>query len=108
MPDRFWWALHLLRGGPDPVASIREVVDSGTAVCIVLGPDEWPGIGRGRTHELRRLARTGVFEIAFVPTLDHSFHVASGRAEALTVLDEWVLGVPPGGSRLAPEVRTIR
>ena len=34
-------------GGTDPVASIREVVDSGAAVCIVLGPDEWPGIGRG-------------------------------------------------------------
>lgn len=108
MPDRAWWVLQLLRGERDPVASIREVVDSGTAVCIVLGPDEWPGIGRGRTHELRKLARTGVLEIAFVPTLDHSFHVASGRAEALTVLDEWVLGVPPDGSRLAPGVRTIR
>jgi hypothetical protein len=108
LPDRAWWVLQLLKGGSDPVASIREVVDSGTAVCIVLGPDEWPGIGRGRTHELRKVARSGVFEIAYVPTLDHSFHVASGRSEALEVLDEWVLGTGPGGSLLAPDVTTIR
>ena len=76
LPDRVWWVLQLIKGGPDPVASIREVVDSGAAVCVVLGPDEWPGIGRGRTHEFRRLARSGVLAIAFVPTLDHSFHVA--------------------------------
>ena len=90
------------------MASIREVVDSGAAVCIVLGPDEWPGIGRGRIHELRDVARSGVFEIAYVPTLDHSFHVASGRSEALVVLDEWVLGTGSGGSALTPEVKTIR
>jgi dienelactone hydrolase len=108
MPDRAWWVLQLLKGGRDPVDSIREVVESGAAVCIVLGPDEWPGIGRGRTHELRQVARSGIFEIAYVPTLDHSFHVASGRSEALTVLDEWVLGTGPDGSSLAPDVKTIR
>ncbi|HEY4928041.1 MAG TPA: oligosaccharide flippase family protein [Acidimicrobiales bacterium] len=107
LPDRAWWALQLIKGGPDPVASVREVVDSGAAVCIVLGPDEWPGIGRGRTHEFRRLARSGVLEIAFVPTLDHSFHVAQGRSEALVVLDEWVLGTGSGGSSLASDVSTI-
>jgi hypothetical protein len=100
--------VHRVTGGIDPVASIREVVDGGAAVCIVLGPDEWRGIGRGRIRELRRLARAGVVEIAFVPTLDHSFHVARGRSEALVVLDEWVLGTGPGGSVLAPEVTTIR
>ncbi|HEX7459189.1 MAG TPA: hypothetical protein VF279_01085, partial [Acidimicrobiales bacterium] len=42
LPDRAWWVLRWFTGGKDPVASIREVVDSGTAVCIVLGPDEWP------------------------------------------------------------------
>jgi len=108
MPDRAWWVLQRVKGGPNPVDSIREVVESGAAVCIVLGPDEWPGIGRGRVHELRNVARSGILEIAYVPTLDHSFHVASGRSAALSVLEEWVLGVGPGGSTLAPDVKTIR
>jgi hypothetical protein len=108
MPDRVWWVLQRVKGGRSPVDSIREVVESGAAVCIVLGPDEWPGIGRGRTHELRKVARSGIVEIAYVPALDHSFHVASGRSAALNVLDEWVLGTGPGGSTLASDVKTIR
>ena len=107
LPDRAFWLLQLWKGGRDPVDSFRKVVDHGAALCIVLGPDEWPGIGRGRTHELRKVARSGVFEIAYVSDLDHSFHVASGRNEALVVLDEWVLGTGPGGSALASDVRTI-
>jgi hypothetical protein len=103
-----WWVLQRVKGGRSPVDSIREVVESGAAVCIVLGPDEWPGIGRGRTHELRKVARSGIVEIAYVPALDHSFHVASGRSAALNVLDEWVLGTGPGGSTLASDVKTIR
>jgi len=107
LPDRAFWLLQLWKGGRDPVDAFRAVVDHGAALCIVLGPDEWPGIGRGRTHDLRKLARSGVFEIAYVPDLDHSFYVASGRDQALTVLDEWVLGTGPGGSALAADVRTI-
>jgi dienelactone hydrolase len=97
LPDRVWWAARLGSGGVDPVSPLRRVVDEGAAVLVVLGPDEWPGIGRGRTHELRRVAREGVFTIAYVPTLDHSFHVASGRRDALAVLDDWVLGTATGG-----------
>jgi len=108
LPDRAWWVLRWLASGIDPVASIREVVDCGAAVCIVLGPDEWPGIGRDRVHELRDVARSGVFEPAYGPPLDHRFHVASGRSEALVVLDEWVLGTGPAGSALAPVVKVIR
>jgi dienelactone hydrolase len=107
LPDRFWWAAHLGRGGSDPVDAFRRVVDSGASVCIVLGPDEWPGIGRGRTHELRRLSRSGVFAITYVPTLDHSFHVASGRRDALELLDQWVLGTGPDGPHRPPGTRTI-
>ncbi len=107
LPDRVWWAMQLMKRGSDPVASIREVVKSGAAVCIVLGPDEWPGIGRGRTHELRQVGRSGILEVAYVPTLDHSFHVARGRTEALAVLDEWVLGTGAGGSVTTPEAKTI-
>ena len=72
-------AAHVGRGGSDPVASLRHVVDAGASLLVILGPDEWPGIGRGRTHQYRRLAKRGVFAITYVPTLDHSFHVASGR-----------------------------
>ena len=107
LPDRVWWALRMGADGSDPVRSLRRVVDSGAAVCVVLGPDEWPGIGRGRVHELRRVAREGVFAIAYVPTLDHSFHVASGRRDALVVLDEWVLGTGADGSHVPAEVTTI-
>jgi hypothetical protein len=107
LPDRVWWVLRMGREGSDPVRSLRWVVDGGAAVCVILGPDEWPGIGRGRSHELRRVARGGVFAIRYVPTLDHSFHVASGRRDALAVLDEWVLGIGPGGSHVPAEVTTI-
>lgn len=107
LPDRVWWAAQLTTRGPDPVAALRRVVDDGAALLVVLGPDEWPGIGRGRTHELRRVAAAGVFTIAFVPTLDHSFHVASGRRDALVVLDEWVLGTGPDGPTTPMGTRTI-
>jgi len=107
MPDRVWWAAHLGRGGNDPVEALQRVVDSGAALYVVLGPDEWPGIGRGRTHELRRLARSGVFAITYVPTLDHSFHVASGRELAIAALDDWVLGTRTGRFDLPDEVSTI-
>jgi dienelactone hydrolase len=107
LPDRVWWASRLGHRGRDPVGSLRRVVDDGTAVLVVLGPDEWPGIGRGRAHELKRVAKHGVFTIAYVPTLDHSFHVASGRRDALVVLDEWVRGTRPDGPAMPEGIRTI-
>ncbi|MGD0880049.1 MAG: alpha/beta hydrolase [Acidimicrobiales bacterium] len=107
LPDRIWWAARLGRSGKDPVDALASVIDSGASLFVVLGPDEWSGIGRGRTHELRRLARSGVFAITFVPTLDHSFHVASGRKDALVVLDEWVLGTGAGGPASPRGTRTI-
>ncbi len=103
LPDRVWWLARVGRGGSDPVASLRHVVDAGASLLVILGPDEWPGIGRGRTHQYRRLAKRGVFAITYVPTLDHSFHVASGRRAALAVLNRWVLGTdgtgPPSDTR---------
>jgi alpha-beta hydrolase superfamily lysophospholipase len=107
LPDRVWWAARIGRGGKDPVDSFRRVVDGGTSLFVVLGPDEWPGIGRGRVHELRQVARSGVFAIAYVPTLDHSFHVASGRRAALDALDLWVLGTAPAGGAPPAGTKTI-
>ena len=107
IPDRAWWVANLLTHASHPVDAFQRVVDSGSSLCVVLGPDEWPGIGRGRKHELRRVARQGVFSIAMVPTLDHNFHVASGRREALVVLDEWVLGTGPAGRTTPPGVTVI-
>jgi len=107
LPDRFWWAARLGKPGKDPVPALQRVLESGSSLYVVLGPDEWPGIGRGRTHELRRLTRDGVFAITYVPTLDHSFHVASGRKDALAALDAWVLGTADGPPQLSPGVRTI-
>ena len=107
VPDRVWWLARIGKGGTDPVGAFQRVVDSGAALCVILGPDEWPGIGRGRVHELHRVARSGVFSITLVPTLDHSFHVATGRVGALVVLDEWVLGTGPTGATTPPESLTI-
>jgi hypothetical protein len=78
---------------------------SGWAVTTVSLSSAWPGIGLGRTREPRKLARSGILEIAYVPTLDHSFHVARGRAAALNVPEEWVLGTGPGRSTLAPDAK---
>ena len=97
IPDRVWWAANTLSHASRPVDALQRVVGSGSSLFVILGPDEWPGIGRGRRHELQRVARNGVFSMALVPNLDHNFHVASGRREALQVLDEWVLGSGPGG-----------
>jgi dienelactone hydrolase len=107
LPDRFWWAARLGTGGRDPVDAFCRVVDSGTSLYVVLGPDEWPGIGRGRTHELKRVARSGSFAITYVPTLDHSFHVSSGRRDALAMLDQWILGTGPGGLSIPRGTKTI-
>jgi len=97
IPDRVWWLANTLSHASRPVDALQRVVGSGASLFVVVGPDEWPGIGRGRKHELRRVARRGVFSLALVPNLDHNFHVASGRTEALQVLDEWVLGTGPSG-----------
>jgi len=107
LPDRFWWATRLGSGAKDPVEALSRVVDSGASLYIVIGPDEWPGIGRGRAHELKQVARSGSFAITYVPTLDHSFHVASGRRDALAMLDQWVLGTGPGGPDIPRGTKTI-
>ncbi len=107
IPDRAWWVANTLNRASHPVDAFGRVVDSGASLCVVLGPDEWPGIGRGRKHELRRVAKRGVFTIALVSTLDHNFHVASGRQGALVVLDEWVLGTDPAGRTIPPGVTVI-
>jgi len=107
IPDRAWWLANTLTHASRPVDALERVVDSGASLCVVLGPDEWPGIGRGRRHELREVATRGVFAIAMVPTLDHNFHVASGRREALVVLDEWVLGTASGRRTVPPGVDII-
>ncbi len=107
LPDRVWWLAGVGRGGGGPVAALRRVVDAGTSLLVVLGPDEWPGIGRGHVHEYHRLAREGVFAVTYVPTLDHSFHVASGRRAALAVLDRWVLGTDGDEVALPPGSRTV-
>ena len=60
-----------------------------------------------RIRRRRRVAAAGVFTIACVPTLDHSVHVASGRRDALVVLDEWVLGTGPDGPTTLMGTRTI-
>jgi hypothetical protein len=106
LPDRFWWATRL-GGNTDQVPALGRVVDSGASLFVVLGPNEWMEIGRGRTHELRKVARSGLFAISFVPTLDHSFHVSSGRRDAVALLDQWVLGTGPGGPVTPPGTKTI-
>ncbi len=107
IPDRIWWATRLGSNGKDPVEALSRVVDSGASLYIVIGPDEWPGIGRGRAHELKQVARSGSFAISYVPTLDHSFHVASGRRDALAMLNQWVLGTGPGGPETPRGTKTI-
>jgi len=101
IPDRAWWVANTLSHASRPVDALQRVVGSGASLFVVLGPDEWPGIGRGRRHELKRVARNGVFSLAMLPSLDHNFHVAAGRREAVQVLDEWVLGTGAAG-RTAP------
>ena len=107
VPDRVWSLARIGKGGTDPVGVFQRVVDSGAALCVVLGPDEWPGVGRGRVHKLRRVARSGVFSLTLLPTLDHSFHVATGREGALVILNEWVLGTGPTGPTTPPDSLTI-
>ncbi len=95
LPDRVWSLVNRFQGGDDTVEVFRRVMDSGTEVVVVCGPEEWRNIGRGRQAALRRLARTGRFHLWMVPTLDHAFHVAQGRETAVRLLGRWETGEGP-------------
>jgi pimeloyl-ACP methyl ester carboxylesterase len=61
----------------------------------------WPfkGVPFVRSIDVRRLKKTNVRQIEFVPGLDHGMHFADGRARAVEILDRHVLehfgGVTP-------------
>jgi len=94
LPDQFWTVANRIKGSDDPAEVFRRVVDSGVEVFIVCGPEEWRTVGRGRHAELRRMAETGRFHLAMIPTLDHAFHVADGRVAAVRLLGSWEMGKP--------------
>ncbi len=92
IPEAGWWVLNRFTGDHLAARTFATLVDRGTDVHVVCGVHEGQRIERGERAALGRLTATGRFSMTVVPTLDHNFHVASGRRHAIDLLNAQVLG----------------
>ncbi len=72
LPDGAWWVLNRLGVRRSPVESLQRLVDDGSDVMIIVGPDEAADIKRGAVHALRKLSRSDRFQFLVIDDLDHS------------------------------------
>ena len=72
LPDGAWWVFNRLGVRRSPVESLRRLVDDGSDVMIIVGPDEAADIKRGAAHALRKLSRSDRFQFVVIDDLDHS------------------------------------
>jgi hypothetical protein len=92
IPESGWWVLNRFTGDHLAARTFRQLVGKGTDVHVVCGVHEGQRIERGERGALGRLTATGHFSMSVVPTLDHNFHVASGRRHSVDLLNAQVLG----------------
>ena len=90
-----WRAWQQVAVGQAPLAVPASLVRAGIDVLLVCGPDDarplrdsWYWRSRGEP----RLRRTGRFELAVVPSLDHVLLFGQGRRAAVRILTEHVVG----------------
>lgn len=90
VPDVVWHMVNVLAGTDPPVRQLRELVASGVAVHIISGPDDAVPMTRGAKRRLRKLAMSDGFSFDVVLSLDHNFHVGTGRIEAMELAGRYV------------------
>ncbi|HTZ09550.1 MAG TPA: alpha/beta hydrolase [Acidimicrobiales bacterium] len=84
VPDRLRGVLDRAAGKPSPAGALSYVVEHGSDVLVVAGPEEADLIRRGSAHTLELLAGTGRFHFEVIDNLDHAMY---GRDDADRVGD---------------------
>ncbi len=100
-----WHAIRVFLPKSKNVDLFEKMADEKIDVLLFYSIESvWPykGVPFVRSIDVRRLKKTNVRQIEFVPGLDHGMHFADGRARAVEILDRHVLehfgGVTPDGN----------
>ena len=72
LPDGAWWVANRLGVRRSPVDALERLVDDGSDVMIIVGPDEAAEISKGAAGALRKLSRSDRFQLTVIDDLDHS------------------------------------
>ena len=72
LPDGAWWFANRLGVRRSPVDTLERLVEDGSDVMVIVGPDEAADIKRGAAHALRKLRRSDRFQFMVIDDLDHS------------------------------------
>ncbi|MGO8873951.1 MAG: hypothetical protein ACLQPH_21605 [Acidimicrobiales bacterium] len=103
-----WRAYRQVVVGQAPMSVPAALVDAGIDVLMICGPDDTGPLREVRYWRWfgeRRLRRTGRFELAVVPSMDHVLLFGEGRRTGVEVLTEHVLrryGDPVGTTPPTP------
>ncbi len=93
LPEPAWWAVNRLTGASLPALTIRRLVNRGTTVFAICGPDE-PAVhfARGERRTLRGVTRPDGYTLSVVDGLDHNFYINQGRRGAVDLLHGHLFG----------------
>lgn len=95
LPPIGWRLLDRLRVHRSPTAGLERVVARGARVLMIAGPEDAYAYQHRGAGALRRLARSGRFELRVVDGVDHALQAEPARAAVARLLSEWVLGSQP-------------
>jgi hypothetical protein len=91
-PDLAWSIRSKMKPGRRPGVWLAGLVDGGTSVVLICGPDEARPILAGASRRvLGRLSRTGRLHVAVIPGLHHALLVSSHRRDVANMITEHVL-----------------
>lgn len=74
LPDGARGVLDRLAGRPSPAAALSYVVERGSDVLVVAGPEEADQLRRGSAETLGHLSHTGRFRFEVIDDLDHAMY----------------------------------
>lgn len=85
-----------------PAEVFERLVDSAVDTTVVCGPDDVLNVTVGQSARLRRLARSGLFDLRVLDQLDHAALLPDERRKLRQVLTDHLLGFcSPGAERAA-------
>lgn len=91
LPDSAWWILNRVAVKSPPGRTFSTLIGSHSRILVIAGENEARRLRRGEKSRLRRLQRTGLFELDVVPDLEHSLFERESRQVASDLLTRHIL-----------------
>jgi hypothetical protein len=91
LPSSVWWIINRVTAEKPPVRTLREVVDTGAIMLLIVGPNESRWLVGGEGSSVRKLERTARFRMEIIPDLEHTLLERHTRAKVAEILTEHVI-----------------